>query len=98
MLTMWCIICMKKDKPVIDAVKKMFKSFGIDSLENDNFIDRTKIRTLVFQDKKIKTSLEQIVHPAVNRKVQEFIQQNAKNDYVAIFNPLLFETNGQKKL
>lgn len=86
----------EKDKPVIDAVKKMFKSFGIDSLENDNFIDRTKIRTLVFQDKKIKTSLEQIVHPAVNRKVQEFIQQNAKNDYVAIFNPLLFETNGQR--
>ena len=32
----------------------------------------------------------------MNRKVQEFIQQNAKNDYVAIFNPLLFETNGQR--
>ncbi len=68
----------------------MFRSFGITSLEKDNFIDRQKIRTVFFQDKDIRQRLEGIVHPAVDRKVKSFISANEHDDYVAVFNPLLF--------
>lgn len=85
-----------EDFDTINRVKEMFKSFGIDSLEDDDFIDRRKIGTIVFRDKNIKKALEDIVHPAVNKKVGEFLKQNESSDYAAIFIPLLFETNQQK--
>lgn len=86
----------EKDSGVIENVKQLFKSFGIFTLEKDDFIDRQKIRTIVFQNKKIRNNLEEIVHPEVENKIKEFISENQADDFVAVFNPLLFETGKQK--
>ncbi|MEI8388571.1 MAG: dephospho-CoA kinase, partial [bacterium] len=83
------------DNVVIQDVKKIFADYGFHSLKDDDFIDRSKIRDIVFQNEALKRSLEDIVHPAVERRVEEFIQKNKSNKNVAIFNPLLFETNKQ---
>lgn len=86
----------KSDKNVIAKVKAMFGSFGFHELDNDDFIDRSKIRTLVFKNLEIKKALEEIVHPAVEKYVDNFVKENEKEKYVAIFNPLLYETGKQK--
>jgi len=85
----------KKDKDVIKDVKNLFTDYGYDLLKDDDFIDRTKIRDIVFPNNQLKKDLEDIVHPAVERKVEEFIQKNKNRKVVAVYNPLLFETNKQ---
>ena len=84
------------DKAVIEKVKEMFGKFGFHELDNDNFIDRSKIRTIVFKNPEIKKQLESIVHPAVEKSVEDFVNENENEKYVAIFNPLLYETGKQK--
>jgi dephospho-CoA kinase len=86
----------ESDKNVIEKVKAMFGSFGFHELDNDDFIDRSKIRTFVFKNPEIKKALEEIVHPAVEKYVDNFVKENKEEKYVAIFNPLLFETGKQK--
>lgn len=86
----------QSDKNVIEKVKSMFGKFGFHELDNDTFIDRNKIRTMVFQNPEIKKELENIVHPAVEQHVNDFVNENENERYVAIFNPLLYETGKQK--
>ena len=87
----------ESDKNVIQEVKDMFGSFGFHELDNDAIIDRSKIRDLVFKNPQIKKSLENIVHPAVEKYVDNFVKENEKESYVAIFSPLLYETGTQDK-
>ena len=84
------------DKNVIQRVKEMFGKFGFHELDNDKFIDRSKIRTLVFKNPEIRKELENIVHPAVEDYVDNFVKENESEKYVAIFNPLLYETGKEK--
>lgn len=86
----------ESDKNVIQKVKDMFGRFGFHELDNDNVIDRKKIRTLVFKQPEIRKELEKIVHPAVEQSVDDFVKENENEKFVAIFNPLLYETNKQK--
>ncbi len=85
------------DTQLITDVKKLFESYGITTLQNDSFIDKSKIRTVVFQNKEIRKSLEHIVHPAVQKAVDNFVADNKNAPFVGIFIPLLFETNGMSK-
>jgi dephospho-CoA kinase len=85
----------REDKDVIRDVKKLFADYGYDLLKDDDFIDKNKIKNIVFPNKKLKKDLEGIVHPAVERKIEEFIQENESSKVVAVYNPLLFETNKQ---
>lgn len=91
-----CHMLYDSDKAVIEKVKALFGKFGFHELDNDNFIDRSKIRTLVFKNPQIKKELENIVHPAVKQKVDEFVNENKEETFVAIFSPLLYETGTQK--
>lgn len=84
------------DKVIIQKVKEMFNKFGFHELDGDEFIDRSKIRTLVFKNPAIKKELEGVVHPAVEKAVDDFVRENEAKRYVAIFNPLLYETGKQK--
>ena len=86
----------ESDKTVIQKVKEMFGNFGFHELDKDDFIDRKKIRTIVFKEPEIRRELEKIVHPAVEKSVDDFVKENEKEKFVAIFNPLLYETNKQK--
>ena len=84
------------DKNVIKKVKELFAGFGYHQLDNDEYIDRSKIRDIVFENMQIKKELENIVHPAVQNSVNDFVKANKEEKYVAIFNPLIYETEKQK--
>ncbi|MCQ2740228.1 MAG: dephospho-CoA kinase [bacterium] len=85
------------DKNVISQVKELFKKYGFNQLENEDFIDRKKIGKIVSQNKGLRKELGKIVHPAVQQVVDNFVKVNNSEKFVAIFNPLIFESKKQKK-
>lgn len=53
-------------------------------------LDKAKLRSLIFTNKKIKKQVESFIHPLVGEKIQSFITQ-AKNPLVFVEVPLLFQ-------
>lgn len=52
---------------------EIVRYFGDEILEENGEICRTALAELIFQDCEKRKELNQIVHPAVNQKIQEFI-------------------------
>lgn len=82
---------LKNDITVINQILKIFdKSI----LDNNGGINRKELSKLVFEDRSKLKSLENIVHPKVYEKIDDFVSKSDK-DIVAIVIPLLFETQAQ---
>lgn len=56
----------------------IIKYFGIDILDKNNEIDRSKLADIVFNDKEKLKKLNAIVHPAVKDAVREKIKREEK--------------------
>ncbi|AET69068.1 dephospho-CoA kinase [Desulfosporosinus orientis DSM 765] len=102
----------KQGVPVLDAdktvhrllqldpvtISKLAEEFGLDILEHDGHIDRSKLGKQVFKDDDARKRLERIVHPRVIESMKE--EQNALNEAgaeVCIWDvPLLFEAGFDK--
>ncbi len=72
----------------------IIKAFGKEMLDKSQEIDRKKLGNLVLNDKKKLSILESIVHPAVENKRLEILEQIKKRDPDACIIhdiPLLFE-------
>ncbi len=78
------------DKTVIEKLKKIF---GKDIVIN-NKIDRKKLGNIVFADKEKLTALNSILHPLIEKKIEQ-IKKNEKNRIVFFEVPLLFEVGKQ---
>lgn len=63
-----------------------------------NGVDRAKLGALVFGNPEQLARLEGIVHPAVAKMRQVFVQQNADQPFVVFDIPLLFEKGGALSL
>lgn len=98
-------LIMAKGYPVIDAdiiahellesefVKKSIVTrFGEELLE-DGKISRKKLGQVVFADEIARKDLEKIIHPLVKEKIEDFFNQQEKNNEKLAFvsAPLLFE-------
>ncbi len=101
------------DIPVIDAdiiahdlvntdpnvLQEITDTFGRDILSLDGTLNRKKLAQIVFNQKKNKQQLEQILHPKVQVKISQQLDKLAskKNppDYVIVAVPLLIEANYQ---
>lgn len=70
------------------AVLETFKRYDI--LEN-NHISREKLGKVVFSDPKLREALENILHPQIRKKIEEFFAANEKKELVFVAIPLLFE-------
>ncbi len=69
------------------------KRFGPDAVRRDGTMDRVRIAQIVFKDKRARLDLEAIVHPAVQRAIDDFFAQLPKRTTFAVADiPLLFET------
>lgn len=69
------------------------KRFGPDSVRRDGTMDRVRIAQVVFKDKRARLDLEAIIHPAVQRAIDDFFAQLPKRTPFAVADiPLLFET------
>ena len=74
---------------------KVLDSFGSDILNNDQSIDRAKLREEVFHNNEKRKILESITHPLVRELLAQKIL-NATSPYSIIMVPLIFETNSAK--
>jgi dephospho-CoA kinase len=63
-------------------------------------VNRQNLGRLAFSNTKVRKKLEKILHPLVRKAQQDFIKKHKKNglEIVALDIPLLFETEGEKRV
>ena len=82
----------EKDTP---GYSKVVESFGANILDNNDSIDRAKLREEVFHDSEKRKILESITHPLVRELMVQKISSST-SPYSIIMVPLIFETNSAK--
>jgi dephospho-CoA kinase len=82
-------------EPDQDAWKDIVASFGTEIVQADRTLDRTKLRTIIFNNPEARKKLESIIHPRVRALAEKRIGERAAAGYVVIVYevPLLFEGN-----
>lgn len=81
-----------QSKFVIEEIKKDFGHF---LFEND-VLNRARLAEIVFNDSKKLDQLNAIVHPAVKKDFQLWLQTNKNHDYVIYEAAILFESGRYK--
>ena len=79
-------------EPGQPALVEIENHFGSDILTKEGFLNRGKLREVIFSDPKEKKWLESILHP----KIREYLVQEIKGSsspYSILVSPLLLETN-----
>lgn len=80
-----------------NVLKEISDTFGDDVVKPDGELDRQKLATIVFNSKDNKKLLENILHPRIEREVNDQLQIFASSqnppDYTIIVVPLLIEAN-----
>ncbi len=76
------------------AYNEIVNKFGNVILEKDGYLNRAKLRQLIFQDPQLKKWLEILTHPIIIDTIKQRIQQ-AASPYCILVAPLLLETNNQ---
>jgi dephospho-CoA kinase len=74
---------------------KFIEIFGDSFFDNNDNIDKSSLRKIIFTDPDLKKSLEQIIHPIVKESISKLII-SSKSPYQIIEVPLIFETNSQE--
>ena len=78
-------------KPGGSAFNEIISSFGSGILDENGWIDRKKMRSMIFDDVNKKETLEKIIHPKVKKEILKAINQSDQH-YLIISVPLLIET------
>lgn len=81
-----------QSKFVIEEIKKGFGHF---LFEND-VLNRARLAEIVFNDSKKLDQLNAIVHPAVKKDFELWLQNNKNHDYVIYEAAILFESGRYK--
>ena len=76
----------------LEEIKEAFADFDI--VENGK-VSRSRLGQIVFDSPGLKKKLEDIIHPAVKRKILGFFEENKNEDLVFTGIPLLFESGMQ---
>lgn len=79
-------------QPDQEAFKKIVEHFGKEILTDQVLLDRSKLRSLVFQSSKERLWLENLLHPLIIAKMQESLK-NLKISYSILVIPLLVESS-----
>lgn len=81
-------------EPGEEAYNGIIKAFGESILLQDGGIDRAKLGKLIFHDQEKRLQLNQIVHPAVRKRMREQTDLALKTGASTVFMdiPLLFES------
>jgi dephospho-CoA kinase len=80
-------------QPGEEAWKEIVDTFGPDILQQDQTLDRGKLRKIVFDNPQARKKLESIIHPRVRARAEEKIRElAAAGKSVIVYEvPLLFE-------
>ena len=79
-------------QPGTKGLQRIVDTFGESVLDEQDALDRSRLREIVFASDVERTQLEDILHPAIRDRVEELVAEIAKAPYVVIVIPLLFET------
>ncbi|MGO2010251.1 MAG: dephospho-CoA kinase [Pseudoalteromonas sp.] len=89
------IIAREVVAPKSDGLNAIIEHFGSDILNQDQTLNRSKLRALIFAEQVQKTWLNNLLHPLIRKKIQTDLN-SATSPYVILVAPLLFE-NGLDK-
>ncbi len=78
-------------RPGEPALQQIAAHFGTDILLEDGTLNRRALREVIFTDPAEKAWLEQLLHPLINRRIREQLEQ-AQAPYALLVSPLLLET------
>jgi dephospho-CoA kinase len=84
------VIAREVVEPGTAALKAIIDKFGQSVVGESGYLDRAKLRTLVFNDIETKNWLNQLLHPAIRQQMLLQTQQ-AKSAYCLLSVPLLVE-------
>jgi dephospho-CoA kinase len=79
-----------------EIIKKVEKVFGKEILSNGK-IDRTKLASIVFNNSEKLKSLNNIIHPAVQKHFKDWLKNHESIPFVIKEAAILFETGGNKQ-
>ena len=83
--------------PENEIAKKVYLRYGSkiikNSSKNNQVINRKALAKIVFQNEIEKKWLEGIIHPFVNKRIEEELEKLKSNSIVILIIPLLFEKN-----
>ncbi len=86
---------LQSDPEVIKQVKELF---GDDVYDAANVLDRKRVAHVVFNEPEFLEKYEAIIHPAVQRDGEKWMQRHAQFPYVIKEAALLFESGSHKHL
>ena len=75
----------------VEILKKLEDTFGSQIIDN-NHLDRKKLREIIFEKKEKRKLLNSIMHPIIEKKIIEEIEDNKKEKLIILDVPLLYET------
>ncbi|MDO6610545.1 dephospho-CoA kinase [Shewanella sp. 1_MG-2023] len=78
------------------GLSQIISRYGMDILDSSGKLDRTKLRSKVFDDEQERQWLNNLLHPLIRKKMLAAVK-NANSPYVIMVVPLLFE-NGLDSL
>lgn len=81
-------------RPGQKAWREIVAAFGSEILQPDQTLDRTKLRTIIFNNPEARKRLEAITHPKIRQLAQQRIQKLSETgaSLVVYVAPLFFET------
>lgn len=82
--------------PGTEALAAIAERYGSSILQDDDSLDRKKLREIVFSDPEERSWLENLTHPLIASLMREQLD-SAKSPYAILESPLLLETT-QKDL
>jgi dephospho-CoA kinase len=87
-------------EPGREAWKEIVATFGVEVLQQDQTLDRQKLRSIIFTNPDARKKLEAIIHPRVRALAEARIRDHAAAGYAVIVYevPLLFEGGLQEWL
>ncbi|ETX11639.1 dephospho-CoA kinase [Marinomonas ushuaiensis DSM 15871] len=78
-------------KPGSDCLSQIHQHYGDSILLKDGSLNRSALRTIIFNEPKERLWLESLTHPAIRKEIQTQLN-NTSSKYALLVHPLLFET------
>lgn len=75
-----------------DVIKEIGEKISKDVIDNNQSVNRSKLKDIVFADKSKLEILNKIFHPKIREEFKKIKLNSSKNDIIIFDVPLLFET------
>ena len=82
-------VVVEKGKPCLEEIAK---HFGDDILNENDELNRAKLREIIFNSDSEKSWLESLLHPAIAEQIKDELNAS-ESPYTILVSPLLLETN-----